>query len=185
MEFTMIKEINGNLLDFPSNINIIVHQTNCKNAFGAGIALQIKKRYPQAYKADTDHYDNACQGVVHNYEISDAMLGTISHACVHKELERYVVNLYGQIYPSATNRATNYEAFANGLEQLKTFTDDYPRKIDPIIGFPRGIGCGLGGGSWRVIQAMIEDFHEVSGHDVYIVNFQMTQAASASLKKAI
>lgn len=178
----LIKEINGNLLDFPSNINIIVHQANCQNTFGAGIALQIAKRYPEAYKADSDYYNHASQGTVHNYEIYDNMLGTISHACVHKELERYIVNLYGQNYPSSKSRATNYEAFAKGLEQLKTFTDGYPRKIDPIIGFPKGIGCGLGGGSWRVIQAMIEDFHEVSGHDVYIVNFQ-TQAASASLGK--
>jgi O-acetyl-ADP-ribose deacetylase (regulator of RNase III) len=59
----------GNLLDFPTHclsfasneyigINAIAHSCNCQNVMGAGIAKQIKDRYPQAYEADTKFYNN-------------------------------------------------------------------------------------------------------------------------------
>ena len=172
----MLKEIQGNLLDFPQNINVIVHQTNCHNAFGAGIALQIKNRYPEVYQVDTNHFRALSS-------LNKSLLGTISAACVHEELERYVVNLYGQDFPSAKKRATNYEAFARGLEKLQEFIQSYPTTFNPTIGFPKFIGCGLGGGSWNVIRAMLEDFSNRMSYDVYVVEYK-TQSASASLKKA-
>ena len=48
----MINMIDGNLLDFPNRINTIAHSCNTLNMMGAGIAKQIKDRYPLAWKAD-------------------------------------------------------------------------------------------------------------------------------------
>ena len=42
----MIKEVNGNLLTYPG-IQVIGHQTNCLSVMGAGIAKQIKARWPE------------------------------------------------------------------------------------------------------------------------------------------
>ena len=49
-------------------------------------------------------------------------------------------------------RYTSYKAFEFILQNLKK---EIPR--DCIIGFPKGIGCGLGGGDWSIISRMIED----------------------------
>lgn len=43
----IIKLVQGNILDAPENI--IVHQVNCKGVMGAGLALQIKSKYPKAF----------------------------------------------------------------------------------------------------------------------------------------
>mgnify|MGYP002570523564 FL=1 len=43
----MIKIIDGDL--FRSNARIIVHQVNCQKRMGSGVALQVKKKYPNVY----------------------------------------------------------------------------------------------------------------------------------------
>ena len=47
-----IQIIDGNLLDFPNDIGFIAHSCNTSNIMGAGIARQVKDRYPLAYEAD-------------------------------------------------------------------------------------------------------------------------------------
>ena len=48
-----IEVIDGDLLDFPNQINTIAHSCNTQNVMGAGIAKSIKERYPEAFEADT------------------------------------------------------------------------------------------------------------------------------------
>lgn len=57
----MIKIIKGNLLDeFANNkLDYIFHNANIRNTFGAGIAKQIKERFPAAYEADC----NSCPDI--------------------------------------------------------------------------------------------------------------------------
>ena len=48
---------NGNLLD--TELTFIVHQVNCQGVMGAGVARQIKEKFPKAwenYKADLAAY---------------------------------------------------------------------------------------------------------------------------------
>jgi hypothetical protein len=63
-------------------------------------------------------------------------------------------------------RYTSYDAFANTLYEIK-------RNVPAgrTIGFPKNIGCGLGGGNWKVISALIE---EILGkeYDVYIYEYE-------------
>lgn len=44
--------------------------------------------------------------------------------------------------------------------------------MDPncTVGFPDGIGCGLGGGEWTVISELLKEFSEKVKQDVYIVH---------------
>lgn len=44
----MIKTVEGNILD--AEEDIICHQVNCKGVMGAGLAKQIKSKYPNVYK---------------------------------------------------------------------------------------------------------------------------------------
>ena len=56
-QMNSIEIIEANLLDFPNNINSIAHSCNTRNIMGAGIAKQIKDRYPEAYEADTKAFN--------------------------------------------------------------------------------------------------------------------------------
>ena len=44
----MIKTVEVNLLE--AKERCICHQVNCQGVMGSGVALQIKRKYPQAYK---------------------------------------------------------------------------------------------------------------------------------------
>ena len=49
----MIHEFDVNLLEYP--LDGFIHSCNCFHTFGAGIALQIKRKYPELYEADAKH----------------------------------------------------------------------------------------------------------------------------------
>lgn len=52
----MIRYIKGNVLDIPAD-STIIHACNGKGVWGAGVARQIGKRFPYAYKA----YETYCK----------------------------------------------------------------------------------------------------------------------------
>ncbi len=41
-----------------------------------------------------------------------------------------------------------------------------------VLGLPYGISCGLAGGNWGIIEAMIRDIFEDSLIKTYIVKFE-------------
>lgn len=158
-----IEQIEGNLLGFPNGINILCQNCNCHAIQAAGIALQIKKRYPKAYSADWEFHNK-----------NNDYLGKFSFARVGNE--RYIVNLYGQDKFGIGARQVNYEGIYSAMELLfQDLNQEYPKidlKNGPIIGFPYGMGAGLAGGSWPIIYSMIEDIFAGSEEiKVYVVKF--------------
>ncbi len=164
-----VEMIEGDLLDFPNEINVIAHSCNTRNIMGAGIAKQIKDRYPQAYEADTKafniEYDKDGQ-YVH-------WLGKFSKA----ELDdrKYIYNMYTQA-TIGTGREVDYEKFWQALKrveqdlyEMNVSKHEYDGSPPPIIGLPYGISCGLAGGNWGIIKAMIEDIFANSPIKCYIV----------------
>lgn len=154
--FKNLKEIEGNLLDFPEGINVLIHGANCLNVMGSGIAVQIKQRYPEAFDADT----NAAK-------TSSNKLGYFSGAKVADD--KYIINLYSQ-QKTGSGRQVNYEAIYAGLERLKKVLDQKNQKF--ILGFPQ-IGCGLAGGDWNVVKPMITSvFGNDDNYEIVIVYFK-------------
>jgi hypothetical protein len=72
---TTMKKVRGDLIDLAlkGDFDVIVHGCNCLNAMGAGVALTIKKVFPEAYAADC----KTPRGDKHK-------LGTISSATVRR-----------------------------------------------------------------------------------------------------
>lgn len=149
----MVHNVIGNLLN--SDCDYICHQVNCQGVMGSGIAKQIREKWPEVYTS----YKELCMTVGAQH-----LLGTID--IVSTTTGRDVINIFSQYnYGYNGTRYTSYDAFARALEMLRDWIE--PGKT---IGFPKNIGCGLGGGNWKVISALIE---EILGKDyeVYIYEY--------------
>lgn len=155
----MIHYVKGNLLD--SDCDYICHQVNCQGVMGSGIAKQIRERWPrvyESYKHFVDYHNRHGMGLLGHIVIVD-VIG-----------DRHVVNMFAQdFYGYDGRRFTSYDAFAQCLMRIKPYVQGMRS-----IGFPKNIGCGLGGGNWKVISALIE---EILGDDseVYIYELEEQQ----------
>lgn len=147
----MLKEIKGNLLDIKDGI--IVHQVNCKGVMGAGLAKQIKDKYPVVYKDYKDYINFMKQN-----NLGDFLLGTInSTSLMNPRITVY--NFFAQQNYGVKIQQTNYKAFERCLQALlKRFENSKISPKDVNIYFPLGIGCGLAGGKWEIIHDLIEKY---------------------------
>ena len=161
-----IKTIEGNLLDFPLLINNIAHSCNCRMIMGGGIANQIKDRYPEAYQADVDFISDEYD---HNGQFKHP-LGNYSKAKVDKGT---IYNLYTQAGIGTGERQVHYEKFWRALKNMQEdlLFIQHETGEPQVLGFPYGISCGLAGGNWGIIKAMIEDIFVDSLIETYIVKF--------------
>ena len=156
----MIHYIKGNLLD--SNCDYICHQVNCQGVMGSGIAKQIRERWPEVYEG----YRRFCEH--YGQHDTKKLLGKVYRGRINGD-DKCVLNMFSQdTYGYDGSRFTSYDAFAHCLEVIR----EYPLiSKSSSIGFPKNIGCGLGGGNWKVISALIE---EILGeeYEVYIYEYE-------------
>ena len=139
------REIKGNLLDLfdKGEFESIGHGCNCQNIMGAGIALQIKERYPDAYYADR-YCLMAPSEKLGNYSSTD---------------DERIYNFYTQFRPGA-------DADYLWLKScFKKFAIDY-YGFNFSIGLPQ-IGCGIGGLKWELVKTIIQK--ELKQFDVTVV----------------
>jgi hypothetical protein len=148
-----MKEIKGNLFD--GEYDILAHVSNSYCVMGAGVAAQIKKRYPEAYEADlaTKH-------------LGDCKLGFYSQATVNGG-KLTIVNLYGQIGigndGDPLNRNAQYDLLFDALYHMAY---DITRPLNRptgnvVIGIPDMMGCGLAGGNRRIVVAILLTIEEM------------------------
>lgn len=130
----------SDLLEIPSGI--ICHQVNCIGAMGAGLALQIRKKWSIVY----EKYQSDCLPFK---SCPDKLLGHVLDVMVEPNI--VVANCYGQVYPGR-NLMTSYKAWdimLNKVQDLGTYFS-----LD--LHFPYMMGCGLAGGDWNVMSEKIE-----------------------------
>ncbi len=161
-----IKEIYGDLIQIglDKKIDVLVHGCNCFNNMGSGIAVDVKKKFPEAYERD----QQTTRG-------STDKLGTYT-AVESKGI--IVVNAYTQygygpmgktaeFVRTGINKAGrkdhfDYTGFRDILRSLKSeFTG-------LRFGFPL-IGAGLAGGDWERIMSIIGA--ELTDENVTIVHY--------------
>lgn len=145
----MITIVNGNILD--ATETLIGHQVNCMGVMGAGLAKQIKDKYPKAYhdyKSFVDRQDDKY-----------SLLGKIHASFVAKD--RYIVHMFGQYGYGRNKVQTDYKALEQSLHTLCDISKQFKR----VVALPYGIGCGLAGGEWEIVHHMIDTAfkrHEVT-----------------------
>ena len=160
-----VSYITGNLLDWPSGINVICHGCNSFGGHGAGIAKQIAEKYPEAAAG----YKEFCK----SSPLGRAELGSFHVSDVTEgETQRRIVWLITQQNVGTDRRQLDYEAFYSGLSDVKALlvaAREQGRHWH--VGLPRWIGCGLAGGSPAVIQAMVEDLFYQSPVECTVVEY--------------
>lgn len=138
---SLMKHLKGNILD--AKHGIIGHQVNCMLAMGAGIAKQIRNKWPQVYT----EYKTMVQ-VKPEYRLGKCQLVEITP----KEL--FVANLFGQ-YHYGRGKQTDYGALVQAFNELKQWHKAYCHPDFPIW-IPHNMGCGLAGGDWDTVHSMLE-----------------------------
>ena len=114
---------------------IICHQVNCKGKMGAGIALNIKKKWSIVY----DQYLLALK-------TKQLKLGDI-------QIVKILTNLAGQDGYGRDRRYTNYEALIDCFSKLQKISDSLKLQVQ----IPQKIGCTNAGGDWNIVEEIIND----------------------------
>jgi len=150
----VLKFEKGNIVT--GNYPIFCQQVNCKGVMGAGLAKQIKEKYPEVYDQYKMHCDVTSLGKCNYVPTKD---------------RRICINMFAQDGYGRNKRYTDYDAFKECLDHIAFFMN-FHSKQKPSIAFPYGIGCGLAGGDWYIILGMLKDFSEKIPQDVIIVSLE-------------
>ena len=88
--------------------------------------------------------------------------------------------MYTQASVGTSQRQVDYEKFWQALKRVEqdlyamnVAKHEYDGSSPPVLGLPHGISCGLAGGNWGIIKAMIEDIFLDSPIQCYIVKFEI------------
>ena len=141
------------------DIEMIIHQANCMNTMGSGVAKQVATLYPGAVEADNRTKPG-----------DKSKLGSFTEFTDQK-IHKTIVNMYSQYnYLPRGVCHTDYDAMRKALLEI---IEDYGTAkifgIDKlVVGVPYLMGCDRGGGDWNKVMAILtelfkdnEDFHLV------------------------
>lgn len=135
-------------------VDAIAHVCNCQGVMGSGIALQIKQKYPIAYKV---------------YSLkSKYTLGDVSNA--EPMPGKFVFNMQAQDNYGAGMRHLNYEALYVCLEKVAQSCFDLTFSS---IGIPYLMGCDRAGGSWQIVETMVDKVFGQFGIEVLAVKYKL------------
>ena len=124
----------------------ICHQVNVNGKMGAGLALQIRNKWPIVYKEYVelcDRYRNKQSELLSQTQLIpiDDNLG--------------IINLFGQ-YLNRHERPTRYDAVANAFEGMCRFH----RYLDKgkFLYIPKYMGCDLAKGVWDIYLSIVTHY---------------------------
>jgi O-acetyl-ADP-ribose deacetylase (regulator of RNase III) len=157
-----MKIIEGNLLDFPEDIDFAYHNANCRACMGSGIALEVRKRFPEVFQSDKDY----------SIQVGPRRLGNYSFSKLKKAPDKRVYNLYGQdLGGEVPFRIKSYmSALLKSLKHIRNECSVNKTKL-PILGFPWLVGAGLGGGYFPYIKDVTEWMLDQNGFEGVWVKF--------------
>jgi O-acetyl-ADP-ribose deacetylase (regulator of RNase III) len=161
-----MKETHGDLLALAAEgvFDVITHGCNCQGTMGAGIALQIKNRFPQAAAIDRP---GAVPGTIAAVLLPEGLTVVNAYTQIHwgaasvQHRSKSPVNNYGEEMPDT--QENRYRFIRSCMKEIKKH---FPHKR---IGLPL-IGCGLAGGDWEVVKKIVEE--ELEGCDVTVVHYK-------------
>lgn len=124
---------------------VIMHQVNCQNVMGSGVAKALYTKYPQV--------KSEFHKLAEIYDTPQKRYGMFQPIAITNEL--VICNSYSQMnYGFDKNvRYTNETLLINNLRRL----DEYAKERQLPAYVPEYIGCGLGNGDWDTVKDYIEN----------------------------
>lgn len=149
--------IRGDFIEYCkfAEIDVAVHNCNCFNVMGAGIALSLSREFPAVLEAD-----------LRTLKGSKSKLGSFSVSSVTRRDDSVlqIYNIYGQYRYSRETECFELDAFISGLRKVISKYDS-PRVLMPYV------GCGLGKGNVNeLLHALGELVNEVEC-TIYLVEY--------------
>ncbi len=153
----MITYKKGNLLDTPDMF--IAHGCNAQGVMGSGVALAVKEKYHKAFQ----DYRN-----IYLYEDMRTGLALGRVIASVQEDDKIILNCITQRYYGREQgkRYCSYDAIDIAMTSIAEQMDwkvKFPGEAG--LSMPK-IGCGLGGGHWPVVEAIIN--HRLGDHNVTV-----------------
>jgi len=142
--------VHGNILDVSQGI--LVHGVNMQGKFNAGLAKQIRQRYPQVYQDYLRAYERGLR-------LGDVIFTRVSATLI---IASGVTQVYYGREPSVVY--VNYRAVGEVFYQVASMA----RMTGLPVVHP-AIGCGLAGGSWQEIEPLItQALHGLPESTLYV-----------------
>ena len=145
-------------------------------------AREISKHIKSQIISDNIHYEikDRREGdlpICYAENEKDNVLGNYSFSIVDSIINKGIYNMYTQA-SVGEGRQVSYEVFWKALKrveqdlfEMNVNKHEYDGSPPPVLGLPYGISCGLAGGSWGIIKAIIEDIFLDSPIKCYIVKY--------------
>lgn len=181
----MLKEIVGDIFD--SDRNVIIHQCNCHGKMGGGIAKEIALRYPGAQSIDLHSLSFQASAKMSNFTlaIEDEKLiinlysqENYGRTKRHTSYDAMAVGLnkinllltdYDKFMQENGAWFSSFHAKSGYTFIVDTLAEYLRQKKFDKIGIPYLLGCGLGGGNWSIVEAIIKAEFENTNLDCAIV----------------
>lgn len=133
---------------------VVCHQVNCKGVMGAGLAKQVKQKFPAVFQL----YKDKCRLI----EAGIGGIGDVQFCCLLADEGYILTNVFGQNGYGRTKCHTDYEALHKAFEKIAMA---FP---NATVRIPYLMGCGLGGGNWEIVTTIINETLVNKGIDVEI-----------------
>jgi O-acetyl-ADP-ribose deacetylase (regulator of RNase III) len=129
----------GNLMDVTHGI--IVHGCNARGVMGAGVAKEVKARFPGAFTAYRKKYEGG-----------SLELGSVVWFIANQRPKLAIANAITQLTygRDPKQRYVDYEAIAKSFDKVAAVA----RLHNLPVHYPK-VGASLGGGDWDVIAPII------------------------------
>jgi O-acetyl-ADP-ribose deacetylase (regulator of RNase III) len=141
MNVQKINYIHGDILETDSDV--IAHGVNCKGVFGAGLAKEIRDKWPEVYN---------------NYMDKFLRLGwRLGEIQINYPENKIVVNMATQENYGRDPKKVyvDYSAVAVCLDKLFKYCKEHSLSC----AIPK-IGCGLANGDWKTVGHIIAKTHK-------------------------
>lgn len=132
----------GNLLN--AEESIIMHGCNAQGVMGSGVAVQIRRKFPEAY-----HVYKSSVGPK-GLELGDISVAWIKYNHSEDQPLLIVNAITQEFYGRDERRYVSYDAVTKVAEKMSQL---FGKRS---VAIPK-IGAGLGGGNWQVIESILEN----------------------------
>ena len=156
--------VKGDLLE--TNCFVIAHVVNCMGVMGAGVAAQIKKRWPRVYR----HYTKYCDTIEHSIG-RRSLMGKALGVYAEDGDCLVIFNLFAQYDFGTDSRRLRYTALSQSILNMVSELRQTTVTGTIRIAIPYKMGCGLAGGDWTFVLALLKEIEEAE--DVEFVIYKL------------